>query len=117
MHFGGVQFPIGDHGAAQGTVTLGLRAEDLRLATRGEASVALRIDHIEELGAQRLIHGLMGDQNLTLALSPSEPLSDTLAVHIPPQRLHVFDTVTGQRIAGRDAEVTASQSVSAWGVK
>lgn len=98
-------------------MTLGLRAEDLRLAAPGEASVALRIDHIEELGAQRLIHGSVDDQSLILVLSPSEPLADILAVHIPPQRLHIFDTLTGKRLVGWDAAVTPSQTVSNWGWK
>ena len=117
LHFGGIQFALGPHGPAQGPVTLGLRAEDLRLAAPGEASVALRIDYIEELGAQRLIHGAVDGQEVTLALTPSEPLSDTLAVHVPPERLHIFDTLTGKRIVGWDGAVTAAQSVSAWGAK
>ncbi len=116
LHFGGAEFALG-HGDVQGPITLGLRAEDLRLAPPGEPSVALKIDHIEELGAQRLIHGTVDGQPLILSLSPSVPLSDTLSVHIPLQRLHVFDTLTGKRLPGFDAAVTASQTVSSWAVK
>ncbi len=117
LTFGGIQVGLGETVPVQGAVTLGLRAEDLRLAAPGEASVALRIDHIEELGAQRLIHGSVDGQSLILALSPSEPLSDTLAVHIPPERLHIFDTLTGKRLVGWDAAVAPSQKVSSWAIK
>ncbi|MDD8024150.1 MAG: sn-glycerol-3-phosphate ABC transporter ATP-binding protein UgpC, partial [Paracoccaceae bacterium] len=42
----------------EGAVTLGLRAEDLRMVAPGQG-VALQVDYIEELGAQRLVHGLV----------------------------------------------------------
>ncbi|MDH2325864.1 sn-glycerol-3-phosphate import ATP-binding protein UgpC [Cereibacter sp. SYSU M97828] len=98
LWFGGVSVPLK---GAQGPVTLGLRAEDLRLAAPGEAAVQLRIEHVEELGAQRLVHGMFEDQSLTIALSPDVPLSDVVPVALPRERLHLFDAVSGKRIEAR----------------
>ncbi|QUS37270.1 sn-glycerol-3-phosphate import ATP-binding protein UgpC [Falsirhodobacter algicola] len=95
LSFGGVALPVA---APDGPVTLGLRAEDLRLAGPSEDAVILRPEHVEELGAQRLVHGLVGDQPLTIALSPERPLQDTLRVALPADRLHLFDAVSGQRL-------------------
>jgi sn-glycerol 3-phosphate transport system ATP-binding protein len=116
LHFGGAEFAQANT-ATQGPVTLGLRAEDLRLAVAGEPYVSLKIDHIEELGAQRLIHGTVDGQPLILSLSPDQPLADTLAVHVPLGRLHLFDTLTGKRLPDFDSAVTASQTVSSWAAR
>jgi sn-glycerol 3-phosphate transport system ATP-binding protein len=115
VQFGGQSFATQGR-AAPGPITLGLRAEDLRLARGGEVSVQMRLDLVEELGAQRLVHGTVEGQPLTLVLAPTEPLAEVLDLHIPADRMHVFDTSTGKRITGMDAAVTAAQSAAAWSV-
>ncbi|ANH06492.1 sn-glycerol-3-phosphate import ATP-binding protein UgpC [Shinella sp. HZN7] len=82
----------------QGTVTVGLRAEDLRLHPEGEGSLPFRVDYVEELGAQRLVHGLVGDQPLVAAVSSENPLPATVSLSITPSRLHFFDSASGRRI-------------------
>ncbi len=82
----------------QGAVTVGLRAEDLRLHEGAEGSLPFRIDYVEELGSQRLVHGMVGDQAMVAALSSEIPLPETASLSIAPSRLHFFDTASGQRI-------------------
>ena len=50
----------------------------------------LAIDYVEELGAQRLVHGLVGNQPLTAVLGSNVPLGDRLLLRIAPERLHFF---------------------------
>jgi sn-glycerol 3-phosphate transport system ATP-binding protein len=83
---------------ASGAVTVGLRAEDLRPALPGEDVLPLKVDYVEELGAQRLVHGQVGDQPMTAALGPEILLSETMLLAIEPNRLHFFATDTGKRI-------------------
>ncbi len=83
-----------------GTVTVGLRAEDLRLASPGEEALPFRVDYTEELGAQRLVHGSVGDQSLTIALSAETALETEMRIVIDPAKLHFFSAETGKRIAG-----------------
>ena len=84
---------------AQGPVTLGLRAEDLRIASQpGPLTLPFDLDFIEELGAQRLVHGHVDGQPLTLALPPGIALATRMNVGLAADRLHIFDTVSGRRL-------------------
>ncbi|MAQ46793.1 MAG: sn-glycerol-3-phosphate ABC transporter ATP-binding protein UgpC [Confluentimicrobium sp.] len=96
---GGV-LSLDDHALARvgnpaGPVTLGLRAEDLRIAPRG---LPLTVDYIEELGAQRIVHGMVGAQRLAVIDTGAAALNQTVQVAIDPTRLHLFDTATGRRM-------------------
>jgi sn-glycerol 3-phosphate transport system ATP-binding protein len=90
----------------QGEVRVGLRAEDLALAGEGEAMFDLAIDYVEELGAQRLVHGLVGDQHLTAVLGSHVPLADRLPLRIAPDRLHFFSVDAGRRLEATAGEKT-----------
>ncbi|AGT08583.1 sn-glycerol-3-phosphate import ATP-binding protein UgpC [Paracoccus aminophilus] len=98
----GSQLCVGSHAIApvqgariEGSVTLGVRAEDLRPAATG---LPFRLDFIEELGAQRLVHGHVDGQPLVLSLEPQIPVQDKMHLAVAPDRLHLFDTVSGKRI-------------------
>ncbi|MBY6004963.1 sn-glycerol-3-phosphate ABC transporter ATP-binding protein UgpC [Salipiger bermudensis] len=80
---------------AAGPVTLGLRAEDLRITPGG---VPMRVDHIEELGAQRIVHGYVGDQALAMIDTSEAPLPETVHLGVAPARVHLFDAQSGRRI-------------------
>ncbi|MGA0539523.1 sn-glycerol-3-phosphate import ATP-binding protein UgpC [Neotabrizicola sp. VNH66] len=80
---------------ARGSVTLGLRAEDLHPAAQG---LPFRVDFIEELGAQRLIHGHVEGQPLTLTLPPQAPFADEMRLAIGRGAAHFFDTFSGRRL-------------------
>jgi sn-glycerol 3-phosphate transport system ATP-binding protein len=83
---------------ASGPITVGLRAEDLHIARPGQPSLPFRLDYIEELGSQRLVHGHVGDQMLTASLPTEMVVADELALAIDADRLHFFATDTGKRI-------------------
>ena len=88
---------------AAGPVTLGLRAEDLRLTSGG---VPMRVDHVEELGAQRIVHGTVGEQALAIIDTSEALLPETVHLGVAPSRVHLFDARTGRRIE------TATQPVA-----
>jgi sn-glycerol 3-phosphate transport system ATP-binding protein len=86
-----------------GALTLGLRPEHLALAPDGAAG-ALHIDVelIEALGADTVVHGLIAGNGagLTIRLDGTIRVapSDRLSVTVAPERLHLFDSATGQRL-------------------
>ncbi|NVP54721.1 sn-glycerol-3-phosphate import ATP-binding protein UgpC [Mycoplana rhizolycopersici] len=93
----------------QGAVTVGFRAEDLQAAAPGGTaaeggSMPLRVDYVEELGSQRLVHGMVGDQAVTVALSSDATLRGEMPVTIPIGRLHFFDAESGRRLPWSSAE-------------
>ncbi|HZG27580.1 MAG TPA: sn-glycerol-3-phosphate import ATP-binding protein UgpC [Ensifer sp.] len=80
-----------------GPVTMGLRAEDLRLSDDGPG-IPFALDFVEDLGAQRLLHGHCNDQSLVVAVSPDLPLPAHIRLSIAADRLHFFAADNGQRI-------------------
>jgi sn-glycerol 3-phosphate transport system ATP-binding protein len=80
-----------------GSVTLGLRAEDLRLSENG-TGLPFAVAFIEDLGAQRLLHGHCGGQSVVVSVSPDLPLPAELRLTIAPDRLHFFTADTGKRL-------------------
>ena len=85
-------------GNPAGPVTLGLRAEDLRIAASG---VLMAVEHVEELGAQRIVHGTIGGQTVAVIDTGEAAVQDAVRVSIDLDRLHLFDTTTGCRIEKR----------------
>lgn len=81
-----------------GPVTVGIRAEDLRLAGPREHAMTVAVDYVEELGSQRLVHGNLGDQSLTAVLSPETELKSELRLVVATEKLHFFNQETGKRI-------------------
>ncbi len=98
LQIGLYRIELGGRAPVEGPVTVGLRAEDLKLAGVGEDAMLFQVDYVEELGAQRLVHGTIEGQALTIALSPETPLSGDLAVTIAVDRLHFFSPETGKRL-------------------
>lgn len=86
-------------------VTLGIRAEDLRLAPAG---LPFRLDLVEELGAGRVVHGFIEDQPLCLSLPSGAPLPAQMHLGVAPGALHLFDAISGKRL---EARVTPSERV------
>ncbi|WP_296086293.1 sn-glycerol-3-phosphate import ATP-binding protein UgpC [uncultured Agrobacterium sp.] len=99
-----------------GPVTVGIRAEDLHIANGDEPALPFRLDYVEELGSQRLVHGVVGDQPLTVALSAELQLPEIFALTINPGRLHFFDNETGKRIDVRLDEQSTQPQVERAGV-
>ena len=94
---------LGGYAPASGEVTVGVRAEELRVAAAQEQGLLFRLDYVEELGSQRLVHGHVGDQVLTAAMPLDVQLHDEMRLAVDPRRLHFFVRETGKRIAAAEA--------------
>ncbi|MEK8049980.1 sn-glycerol-3-phosphate import ATP-binding protein UgpC [Ideonella sp. DXS22W] len=82
-----------------GALLLGVRPEHLVLDPAG--SWTMHVETVEMLGAERLVHGRIGGQNLTLRLDATLPAphrGETVRLAPMPGRVHWFDAGTGQRI-------------------
>ena len=96
VHVGDVTLPL--TGLAPGHATLGVRPEKVRLGPAGQGP-AFPIEVVEELGANRLIHGQLGGQPFTANISAEDVLpADTPSVVIESRDLHLFDRSTGKRL-------------------
>ncbi|ASV84387.1 ABC transporter family protein [Ochrobactrum quorumnocens] len=83
---------------ASGPVTVGIRAEDLVPAQDGANAISFNLDHVEELGAQRLVHGMVGEQRITAAFPPHFAISDHMQLTAAADKLHFFCANTGKRL-------------------
>ena len=82
----------------RGKVTLGLRPERAHLNGKG-AGIFVDVGVVEELGAQRLIHGRIGDHDLTIAQDAESPIPEgRMALDFRASDLHFFDAETGTRV-------------------
>ncbi len=81
-------------------LTIGIRPEHVVAGGGGE--IPLRVDLVEPLGAESLLHGqLPSGEEMTVRLSGSSPLPGAiLPVSLPALSLHVFETGTGARVDG-----------------
>ena len=90
--------PNSDFGGAAGAI-LGIRPEHLQVGTTGWA---VEVETIEMLGAERLLYCRMGDEFLIVRTDESLSLAPTVGatLHVMPRtdRLHWFDTATGNRL-------------------
>jgi sn-glycerol 3-phosphate transport system ATP-binding protein len=90
-------------GGQEGTIT-GIRPEHIDVMAPGGdsgSSWLLQVDNVELLGAERLVHGRVGAEKLTLrtdeATPPPAPGS-TIALQPRAGRLHRFDATSGLRL-------------------
>jgi sn-glycerol 3-phosphate transport system ATP-binding protein len=77
---------------------LGIRPEHLELSNQGWE---LRVDTVELLGAERLVHAHLGHEVLTLRLDASMPAPEAGELfHAMPKAgcIHHFDAETGKRL-------------------
>jgi sn-glycerol 3-phosphate transport system ATP-binding protein len=80
-------------------VLVGLRPEHLDLAPDGP--LALRVELLERLGADTILHGRLADgvrMTARTAANFAPPLGDTARFAIRPEQIHLFDPETGRRI-------------------
>ncbi len=94
-----VRFVDGKRAGPDGkTLTIGIRPEHITIDPNG---IKLRVDLIEPLGSETLIHGHLaapGETALVMRLAGKAPEGDTLSVGFPSQHVHVFDAETGLRL-------------------
>jgi sn-glycerol 3-phosphate transport system ATP-binding protein len=79
-------------------LTIGVRPEHIRIGPEG---VPLRIDLIEPLGSETLIHGRLaapGETAVVVKVAGVAPRGDVLKIGFPPEVIHVFDADSGRRL-------------------
>jgi sn-glycerol 3-phosphate transport system ATP-binding protein len=91
---------VPEYGAKE--VILGIRPEHFELAEEAESTMHLTVDHVEQLGADTLVHGHFGEDKtfLTVRLPDIQQFKKNtiLALSVPLQKLHFFDKQSGNRI-------------------
>ncbi len=84
--------------AGAGAVTIGIRPEHVAIDPAG---LALKVDLVEPLGSETLVHGRL-DDGTAMMVKQATALSvdEVLHIALPSAALHVFDAATGQRLQG-----------------
>ncbi|MBP7064913.1 sn-glycerol-3-phosphate import ATP-binding protein UgpC [Ferrovibrio sp.] len=93
--------PAAYAGAAAGSYTLGIRPEHMRPVLAGETGhLALNVDVAEELGADTLLHGKVGTEEVVARVPSNAGYHDasTPSLLIDTTQLHLFDKASGARI-------------------
>ncbi|MEJ8813788.1 sn-glycerol-3-phosphate import ATP-binding protein UgpC [Variovorax ureilyticus] len=84
-------------GVRPGTI-LGIRPEHLMLDPNGWS---VQVEQVELLGAERLIYGRIGEEQLVMRVDESQPAAvagDTMRIAARPEKLHWFDAGSGKRM-------------------
>ena len=92
-----VEIPVNQSGLAPGrTLTIGVRPEDVQI---GPAGIPARIQHIEDIGAHRLLHCQFGTGEIVVQESARVDRSrgDDLHLSFPRDEISIFDK-GGERI-------------------
>ena len=83
-------------------VVLGIRPEHFNLAAEGGSTMHMQVEHLETLGADTLVHGrLKGNNTLfTIRLPDIRRFEKgrTLNLSVSPEKLHLFDKESGDRV-------------------
>jgi sn-glycerol 3-phosphate transport system ATP-binding protein len=84
-----------------GDLMIGVRPEHAELRSGGAEGWPLRVEMIEMLGAERLVHGRIGALPFTVrqdsTLAPPK-IGDTVSLHASPDHLHWFDAASQRRL-------------------
>jgi len=76
-------------------IKLGIRPEHLEVAEAGNGMMPLKVNHVETLGADTLIHGHLGEQSnfLSLRLSGVHHFqkNTVISLSVSSDKLHLFD--------------------------
>jgi sn-glycerol 3-phosphate transport system ATP-binding protein len=87
-------------GSAERGVTVGLRPEHLELAGEN-GPIPLRIELLERLGADTILHGRLPDGTALIARTAgiaALSLGETVRLTIAPEQIHLFDAQSGRRL-------------------
>ena len=102
---GGERLPLNGGGAtvaAGRPITLGIRPEHLERADGRNGVAHLKVDLVEHLGADSLVHGHFGDDRTDLTVRVQGTLAmktgDMFDFSVTPEHLHVFDPDSGERL-------------------
>ena len=97
-------------GAADGGLVAGFRPEHIEIgeAAPGDARFEATADVVEYLGNDELLHVNAGGQDIVAIVSSSNRIApgDVLKLHVPGEKLHVFDG-GGLSLVGHGAAAAA----------
>ena len=83
-------------------VILGIRPEHFHITEEGAGTLHLRVDHVETLGADTLVHGLLGEDGVFLTVRLPDihyfKKHTALPLLVLSEKLHLFDKESGKRI-------------------
>ena len=81
-------------------VTVGVRPEHLEGGGGQGQAFTFKVDTVEALGADSLVHGLVGDGILVARVDghATPAIGESLTFHARPGKLYFFDTATGKRL-------------------
>jgi sn-glycerol 3-phosphate transport system ATP-binding protein len=98
FELGGVSLALPADAPRGGELILGLRPEHIALADTGWP---MRVELVEMLGAERLVHGRLGEQGITVriegtAVPPAR--GATVALSVEASQVHWFDPQSQRRL-------------------
>ncbi|MDI6023223.1 sn-glycerol-3-phosphate ABC transporter ATP-binding protein UgpC [Leucobacter sp. UT-8R-CII-1-4] len=106
VHFAGQEFAVVSGGAAGGAdIVFGIRPEDLRIASTGEAGIVAEIDLVEELGADGYLYAHLEDNGERREIvvrvdGRNHPSAGETVTLVPDMtHAHLFDAATSERLA------------------
>ncbi len=83
-------------------VILGIRPEHLEVVDSGAVTINLVVDHVELLGADTLVYGRLKNETAELTVRLPDvhhfKTAEGLSLSVSPDRLHLFDPHSGDRI-------------------
>jgi sn-glycerol 3-phosphate transport system ATP-binding protein len=95
----GAALPVAGIAPGRSRLTLGIRPEDLRIAEPGAAGAfTMAVAYVEELGAQRLVHGRVAGQQMVCVQPTDTQIGATLTLTTDASSIHAFDAATGARL-------------------
>jgi multiple sugar transport system ATP-binding protein len=92
-------------GRIEGLITVGVRPEAWRIVSPTEGGLPIEVSVVEELGADSFVYGTSnvegtsGTVVVRVNTRDSFQRGDLIHVATDPDNVHVFDTVTGERIS------------------
>ncbi|MCG6930812.1 MAG: sn-glycerol-3-phosphate import ATP-binding protein UgpC [Desulfofustis sp.] len=102
---GGGILPLPERGCPEyrgKRVIIGLRPEHFSLAGEKDSTLDIAVNHVETLGADTLVHGLLNGESemLTVRLSGIKSFAENqrLSLNFAPAHIHLFDPESEQRI-------------------
>lgn len=91
--------------ASTSSVTLGIRPEDVEVAeSEGSRTVTAEVRVVETMGKENLLYLEIEDEEFTASI-PGDYLieaGETIRLRFPAEKIHCFDTQTGEELFHRD---------------